>query len=258
MKTKNLNICLFPMQIKWGDKRENLSFLESALKNIHPDTDLLVLPETFSTGFPSAMDKENVREMAERNSGNTIELLKSLAREHNLAIAGSFIADTGGLLFNRAFFIEPTGDEYFADKRHLFTMAGEQKIFSAGTERLKVRFRGWNISMVVCYDVRFPTWCRCHSNEYDLLLAVANWPEARINAWNTLLPARAIENLSYVAAVNCTGTDSNGYQYDGSSAVYDYKGKEIGKRSGEFIYASLSADKLATFREKFPAWKDAD
>lgn len=258
METKNLNICLFPMSIEWGEKETNLSLLESSLERVHPETDLLVLPETFSTGFPSGMDKEEVRVWAERNSGETVQRLKALAKKHNLAIAGSFIADTGGLLFNRAFFIEPTGDEYFADKRHLFSMAGEDKVFSAGTDRLKVRFRGWNISMVVCYDIRFPKWCRCHSNEYDLLLAVANWPEVRVNAWNTLLPARAIENESYVAAVNCKGTDKHNFNYDGSSAVYDFKGKEIGVRAGEFIYASLSAGKLSSFREKFPAWKDAD
>lgn len=246
------------MPIKWGDKETNLTLLESSLERVHPDTDLVVLPETFSTGFPSVTDKEIVREYAERNSGETIERLKALARRYNFAIAGSFIADTGGLLFNRAFFIEPGGDEYFADKRHLFSMAGENKIFSAGTDRLKVRFRGWNIAMVVCYDIRFPIWCRCHGNEYDLLLAVANWPEPRISAWETLLPARAVENQSYVAAVNCIGSDSNNYRYNGSSGVYDFKGKEIGIRSGDFIYASLSAGRLFSFREKFPAWKDAD
>ncbi len=255
----NLKVALAPMEIAWGDKMLNFSNLERILANLHPETDLLVIPETFSTGFPGNMDKEAVREMAERNSGQTIERLKSLAAEYRIALAGSFIADTGGSLYNRAFFIEPSGEETFADKKHLFTMAGENTIFSRGYERLKVRFRGWNIAMVVCYDIRFPVWCRNVNNEYDLLIAVANWPVARIGAWNSLLTARAIENEAYVIGVNCRGTDSNGFEYDGSSAVIDFKGKDISVRNGEdLIYGVLDKEKLERFRTKFPAWKDAD
>lgn len=260
MISKNLNICVLPMQIAWLDKSANLSYLEKCLQSVHPDTDLVLLPETFSTGFPSSLDKEAVRPLAERNTGDTIEFVKQLARRHNVAIAGSFIADTGGLLCNRAFLIEPSGEEYFADKRHLFSMAGENKIFSPGHTRLAVRYRGWNIAMVVCYDLRFPTWCRNHGTEYDLLLVAANWPEVRIDAWNKLLPARAIENLSYVAACNCKGTDVKGFNYDGASHILDFKGNEIGFRddSNGYVYASLSLKKLSEFREKFPAFRDAD
>lgn len=192
--------------------------LRDALPHVHPDTDLLILPETFATGFITS-DKEHVREYAERNTGAIIEELKSLAKQYNLAIAGTFIADTGGSIYNRAFFVEPSGDETFADKRHLFTMAGEHKTFSKGHDRLAVRFRGWNIAMVVCYDIRFPVWCRNVNNDYDLLLCVANWPEVRVGAWNALLPARAIENEAYVCGVDCKGTDLNGFTYDGSSGV---------------------------------------
>lgn len=255
---KNLNICLFPMEIKWEDKTLNLGNLEKNLKLLHPKTDLLILPETFSTGFPSDVSKDDIACVAEPNDGLTINFIKRLAKEHNVAIAGSFIADDYGELFNRAFFIEPTGDEYFADKRHLFSMAGEDKIFSRGNKRVKIRYRGWNISMIVCYDVRFPAWCRNHDNEYDLLLAVANWPVPRINAWKQLLCARAIENQAYVAGVDCRGTDSKGFEYDGSSFVFDFKGKDIGKPSSPFIYSTLSYEKLISFRDKFPAWKDAD
>lgn len=260
MRANDLRVALLPMQIEWGEKSVNLSTLENAMMYLHQQTDLLILPETFSTGFPSGKDKEEVRVLAERNTGETIDFIKGLAKKYNVAIAGTFIADTGGLLFNRAFFIEPSGEEYFSDKRHLFTMAGEDKVFSRGHDRMKVRFRGWNLAMVVCYDIRFPAWCRNRRNEYDALLVVANWPEVRVNAWKALLTARAIENECYVCGVDCTGVDSGGLKYDGSSEVVDFKGKNVGVvlPGSPFIYATLSHEKLDSFREKFPAWKDAD
>lgn len=255
----DLHIALAPMEIKWGEKDYNLATLRRIASQVHPDTDLLILPETFSTGFPVGMDKEEVRPLAERNTGTTIDIIKEIARERHLAIAGSFIADTGGSLYNRAFFIEPSGDETFADKSHLFSMAGEHKVFSQGYNRLKVRFRGWNLAMVVCYDIRFPIWCRNRDNEYDALIAVANWPKVRVEAWKKLLVARAIENEAYVCGVNCIGTDSKGYEYDGASDVYDFKGKSVAvDGDGGLKYATLSRSRLDAFREKFPAWKDAD
>ena len=257
--TPNLNVCLFPMPIEWGNKEKNLALLEETIERVYPATDLLILPEMCSTGFLTG-DKESIRDLAERNTGETIDFLRSLAAKKGFAIAGSFIADTGGSLYNRAFFVESTGDPTFADKRHLFSMAGENKTFSSGDRRLGIRYRGWNISMVVCYDIRFPIWCRNVGNEYDLLIAVANWPKVRVDAWNQLLKARAIENLSYVCGVNCLGVDDKGFEYDGSSGVFDFKGKDISVRQegSPFIYATLSYEKLELFREKFPAWKDAD
>lgn len=254
-----LKTALLPMEIVWGDKERNLENLANIMPLIHPETDLLILPETFSTGFLTE-DKEFVRQYAERNTGRTIDTVKELAAKYNVAIAGSFIADSGGSLYNRAFFIEPSGEETFADKRHLFTMAGEDKVFSPGFNRLSVRYRGWNIAMVVCYDIRFPVWCRNVLNQYDLLIAVANWPKVRINAWNQLLPARALENEAYVCGVDCKGTDSKGFEYDGSSAAIDFKGKNITVRDGVngILYATLDHDLLDTFRAKFPAWRDAD
>lgn len=257
---KTLNVCLLPMELTWGDKKKNLDRLENMIESVHPATDLLILPETFSTGCPYG-EKEEVRLLAERNSGETVELLKALASRYGFAIAGSFLADTGGLLANRAFFIEPSGEENFADKKHLFSMAGEDKILSAGNKRLKVRFRGWEIAMAVCYDIRFPVWCRNVQNEYDLLIAVANWPVARIEAWKKLLMARAIENEAYVCGVDCSGTDSKGIEYDGTSMAIDYKGNDISVTDPDgngFVYATLSKDKLCRFREKFPAHHDAD
>lgn len=259
MTASDLKVALLPMEISWGEKEKNFNTLENLLAHLHPETDLLVLPETFSTGFPSGLDKEVVRPLAERNTGATIDFLKNLAAKHKIAIAGSFIADSGGSLYNRGFFIEPSGDEIFEDKHHLFTMAGEDKVFSRGYDRMKVRFRGWNISMVICYDLRFPVWCRNTDNEYDALLVVANWPEVRVGAWEALLPARAIENEAYVCGVDCKGVDKAGFSYNGSSGVYDFKGKNISVESPDgFIYATLSRGKLDAFRAKFPAWRDAD
>lgn len=257
---KDLKVCLYPQEIVWGDKEANFSRLEEALQRMHPATDLMIIPETFSTGCPYG-DKESVRELAERNSGESVERLKQLARKYRVAIAGSYLADTGGLLGNRAFFIEPNGEEWFADKRHLFSMAGEDKLLSAGDKRLKVRYRGWEIAMIVCYDIRFPVWCRNVGNEYDLLIAVANWPKARVEAWRKLLMARAIENEAYVCGVDCRGRDVKDIEYDGTSLAIDFKGKDISvpdPDGRELIYATLSLDKLRAFREKFPAYRDAD
>lgn len=260
MTTKDLKIALFSQNIHWGDKAANIDSLIAVMQRLHPETDLLILPETFSTGFLTGRDKEQVRPFAERNTGMTIDTVKALSRKYGVAIAGSFIADSGGLLFNRAFFIEPSGEEYFADKRHLFTMAGEDKVFSKGDNRMLVRFRGWNIAMIVCYDIRFPIWCRNRNNEYDLMIAVANWPKVRASAWELLLRARAVENLSYVAGVNCTGTDDHGIDYGGETEAIDFKGKPMGVADPEsgIVYALLSHERLSAFRNKFPAWRDAD
>ncbi len=257
---KDLKVCLYPQEIVWNDKEKNFNNLEKALQRMHPATDLMIIPETFSTGCPYG-DKESVRQLAERNSGKTIERLKELAARYHVALAGSYLADTGGLLANRAFFIEPNGEDYFGDKRHLFSMAGEDKLLSPGHNRMKVRYRGWEIAMVVCYDVRFPVWCRNVGNEYDLLIAVANWPKARIEAWSKLLMARAIENEAYVCGVDCKGKDVKDIEYDGTSLAIDFKGNDISvsdPEGGDLIYAVLSLDRLRAFREKFPAFKDAD
>lgn len=256
----NLKIALIPLTIVWNDKKNNLRSVEGILSTIHPETDLIILPETFSTGFPTGETKEYISKIAEQNSGETIRFLHSLAEKYNSAIAGSFISESDGNLFNRAFFIEPSGDEHYYDKHHLFTMAKENDIFTPGNRRMRLHYKGWNIAMVICYDIRFPVWCRNVKNEYDILIAVANWPVSRIDAWNKLLHARAIENLAYVCGVNCQGVDKNGFEYDGCSAVIDYKGKDMGIDSSHsgIIYSTLNYKSLEKFRHKFPAWQDAD
>lgn len=260
MLENKLKLCLVPMEIFWDDKEKNLNTLRNLFLKIHPETDLVVLPETFSTGFPSSEMQQSIMSLAEDNDGPTISLIRELSKKHNVGIAGSFIAKTGEMLNNRSFFIEPSGDEYFSAKRHLFSPGGEDKIFMPGNKRLSVRFRGWNISLIVCYDLRFPVWCRNKNKEYDLLIAIANWPVSRIDTWNTLLKARALENSAYVCGVNCRGIDNLGGDYNGSSHVFNYKGKDIAVDVSEdgLLYAGLSMQRLINYREKFPSWKDAD
>ena len=260
MLENKLKLCLVPMEILWGDKDKNLKTLEDLFEKIHPETDLVVLPETFSTGFPSSDMQKKIKDFAETNDGPTLSLLRKLSKEHHLAIAGSLIASEGDSLVNRSFFIESSGDEYFSAKKHLFSPGGEDKIFQPGSKRLSVRYRGWNISMVVCYDLRFPVWCRNRNNEYDLLIAISNWPVSRIDTWDTLLKARALENSAYVCGVNCRGIDDLGGDYNGSSHVFNYKGKDLAVNVSDdgLLYAGLSLQRLQHFRDKFPAWKDAD
>lgn len=260
MLENKLKLCLVPMEILWGDKEKNLKTLKDIFTKIHPETDLVVLPETFSTGFPSSEMQENIEKYAETLEGETLELLRKLSKTHNLAITGSIIGKDKESLINRSFFIEPSGDEYFSAKKHLFSPGGENKIFTAGEKRLSVRYRGWNISIIVCYDLRFPVWCRNKKNEYDLLIAIANWPVSRIDTWDTLLKARALENSAYVCGVNCRGIDDLGGDYNGSSHVFNYKGKDIAVNVSDdgLLYAGLSMQRLLNFRDKFPTWKDAD
>ncbi len=259
MTTNNLNVCLLPLHIKWNDVEDNILNFKDAVTGIHPKTDLLILPETFLTGFPVSLSRKEVIDQCISHQQDIIDLLKAVANKFNLAICGSMILYKDNNLTNSAFFIEPNGDMLFEPKRHLFSMAKENYIFENGSRRLQVRYRGWNIAVCVCYDLRFPVWNRNIANEYDLMVYVANWPEVRISAWDKLLPARAIENQSYVCGVDCTGTDSKGYVYNGSSHIIDFLGENIGKDfNNDLIYASLSLDRLISFRKKFPAWKDAD
>lgn len=259
MISKNLRVALIEDNVAWGDRYANLERLGRNIKAVSQGTDIVVLPELFTTGF---IVDEKAREYAEQNSGETIKYLKDLANYYNVAFAGSYLATNGdGILYNRAFFLEPNGDEMFYDKRHLFTMSGEQNVYSQG-EKVPpiVRFRGMNIKLIVCYDLRFPVFCRNINNAYDVMIVVANWPKVRLNAWKTLLQARAIENECYVCGVNRCGTDPNGLEYaTGGSWIIDYKGKIIGERGlSPIIEADLSPAELARFRDKFPAWRDAD
>lgn len=260
MEGNQLNICLLPLQIQWGDKEKNLENLSNHFERIREDVNLVILPETFSTGFPSLEMQEKINDLAEENGGKTISFLKEVSNKRNFAIAGSFIAREKEELYNRSFFIQPGGEIIFSAKKHLFTPGKEDIIFNPGVKRLKVNYKDWKIDMIVCYDLRFPVWCRNRENEYDILIAVANWPVSRIDTWNTLLKARAMENSAYVCGVNCFGSDDLGGEYDGSCHVFNYKGVDLAIRDTEnnLLYATVSMAKLLNYREKFPSWKDAD
>ena len=250
-----LNLSFFQYDIAWGDKEKNLSQVEKALSLLSGTSDVLVLPETFSTGF-SMLNNE----LSEPVSGETIATLSRWTRQYGVAVSGSFICSEEGRCYNRAFFLTPDNECFFYDKRHLFRMGEEHLHFSPGTQRIIVPYKGWNISLLVCYDLRFPVWSRNTDNGYDLLLYCANWPAVRVDAWLSLLKARAIENCAYVAGVNRVGADGNGIAHSGQSVVYDYKGGVLNELSDEeqLCTVSLSLERLRRFREKFPVWKDAD
>jgi len=252
----SLKLSFLQTNIVWENKQENLNRLKDKLEQIQGNTDLVILPEMFSTGF--SMNSEL---LAEPVTGNTITTLKELASQYQTAIAGSFIATENGKYYNRGFFITPEKDSYYYDKRHLFRMGDEINHFSGGNEKLIVNYRGWNICLLICYDLRFPVWSRNINNEYDLLIYTANWPSSRRQVWDMLLPARALENMSYVCGVNRVGTDGNNLPYSGGSVVYSPKGELLGKApdNEETVETiEINMESLRSFREKFPAWKDAD
>lgn len=265
---RNLNITLIESDIAWADKAANLSRLRDDFARLPSGTDIVVLPELFSTGF-ICRDFERAVLLREGDDGETLTLVRELSRRHGVAVAGSFIGVEGDYLRNRAFFVEPSGDTTFYNKRHLFTMAGEQVTYRPGSSAAPVvRFRGMNFKLVTCYDLRFPVFCRNRRSEYDVLLVVANWPLPRQRAWRTLLEARALENLCYVCGVNRSGKDADGVDYgSGSSVVVDFKGRAVvcsqhddgneASRS-QLVSATLSREELEAFREKFPAHRDAD
>ena len=251
-----MRIGLAQYDIAWENKTANFQKTIDLLKQMEGKTDLAVFPEMFSTGFSM-----NSHLLAETMDGETMHLLQQWSQQFNLALAGCFICKENEAFFNRAFFITPEGDTYYYDKRHLFRMGNEPESFSPGNKRCILHYKGWNICLAVCYDLRFPVWLRNTENAYDLLILVANWPSSRNAVWDTLLQARAIENQSYVCGVNRTGTDGAGLHYSGHSAMIDAKGKRQAAFQEDeegFRIADIHLEDLVHFREKFPAWKDAD
>lgn len=251
-----LKISIVQTDIAWENKQENLRMLRGKLHALRGTTEIVVLPEMFSTGFTMKS-----RELAEPVSGITVRILKELAADFQLALCGSFICSERSNYYNRAFFITPEGEEFYYDKRHLFRMGNEAEYFSAGNNKLIISYRGWNICLLVCYDLRFPVWSRNVNNEYDLLIYMASWPQARRLAWDTLLCARALENMCYVCGVNRIGVDGNKLIYNGGSVVFSPKGEPLasvpdGEEGIETV--SLSLISLQQLRDKFPVWKDAD
>jgi omega-amidase len=256
---EDLRITIIQSSLHWEDIDANLKSFDSKIASI-PDgsTDLIILPEMFNTGFTM-----NATSYFEEMNGKTLKWMADKSKEKNCIITGSLIIKENGNYFNRLIWMKPDGSYQTYDKRHLFRISDEHTFFTKGTQRLIVELKGWKICPLICYDLRFPVWCR-NRNDYDLMIFVANWPQKRVYAWKQLLIARAIENLSYVVGVNRIGDDGNGFYHSGESAVLDYLGsnllsKENSSSSIEFIETStLSYSKLESFRNSFPATMDAD
>jgi predicted amidohydrolase len=251
-----MRISLIQDTIVWADKADNLQKTAEQLATLSGMTDLVVLPEMFTTGF--CVDH---LDLAETMDGETIQSLRTWAVKFQLAITGSFIVSENGKYYNRAFFVFPSGEIQTADKRHLFSMGGEHNYFSAGDKRLLVSYFGFNITMLVCYDVRFPVWSRNVNNEYDLLIYVANFPQRRISDWDILLKARAIENQSFVCGVNRVGIDGLGIEYSGHSVLLDFNANQIigfPENESSIQTADIEIEPLQHYRNKFAVWSDAD
>ena len=252
-----LRISLVQSGIFWEDKDRNIEHYGTLLKGLSGKSDLAVLPEMFSTGFSM-----KASHLAETNEGATMKAIRFWAKEYQLAVCGSFLAkDAPNRIYNRGFFIAPDGKEWFYDKRHLFRMGLEQEHFIAGNQQVTVPYKGWNIRLIICYDLRFPVWIRNRKNEYDVLICPANWPLVRANVWQTLLAARALENQCYVCGVNRIGEDGQQTKHHGDSVLIDFKGNrmlETVLNHESVVTGILLKDSLNDFRERFPAWMDAD
>lgn len=217
-----MKIALIQAELIWENPEANRVYFEDKVNAISDDVNLIVLPEMFTTGFTM-----NQTKVAESMQGKTVVWMQNLAKAKNAAITGSVVIKDQANYYNRMLFVFPSGEIKFYDKRHLFTLAGEDEVYTAGDSKLIVDYLGWKICLFVCYDLRFPVFSRNVGTEYDLLLYVASWPKTRIKAWDTLLAARAIENMSYVVAVNRIGLDANGYEYIGHSQVIDMLGDPV-------------------------------
>lgn len=244
MKITGLNL-----DIIWKNKAENFNIIEKELQN--QEADLFLLPEMFSTGF--CMDAS---EASDRNL-ESMEFLKKMAKEKNAAFCGSAPVEENGKFYNRMYFVQPDSQVEFYDKRHLFSFSGEDKVYTPGKERVIVNYLGFRILLQVCYDLRFPVFAR-NNDDYDAILYVANWPEKRVGAWEHLLKARAIENLSFVFGLNRIGTDGNNLFYQESSHCFFADGKEISQKSGNLVTAELSLEELKDFRSHFQFLNDRD
>ena len=258
----DLRISLVQGETRWHDPAANREYYGALVAPLGGRTDLVLLPETFTSGFSNeAIDQ------AETMDGPTVEWIRGQARALDAAVAGSVQLRTSEGVFNRMLFATPDGGLVHYDKRHLFRYAGEHERYAPGARRVLLDWRGWRICPLVCYDLRFPVFSRNRFDasragalDYDLLLYVANWPSPRAQAWRTLLRARAIENLSYVAGLNRVGTDGNGHRYDGESAVIDFLGDAVSECADMEVVATttISGERLQAHRAHFPAMLDAD
>ena len=249
-----MKVALIQSSLFWENPTANRNYFEEKINAIAEKVDLIVLPEMFTTGFTM-----NPSAVAETMQGETILWLQSLAKANNSAITGSLVIKENNNFYNRLVFVFPSGEIQFYDKRHLFTLAGEDKVYTSGNQKLNVDYLGWRICPLVCYDLRFPVFAR-NIEDYDVLLYVANWPKPRINAWDVLLKARSVENMCYTIGVNRIGFDASQLEYNGHSQTIDFLGNymlEPQDTEGVFI-TELNKEKLLETRKKFGFLNDMD
>jgi len=260
----SLSVTIIQANLHWENIPANLQMLEEKINNINAKTEIVVLPEMFSTGFSM-----KPAQFAEAMNGKTVSWMRRVAAEKKIILTGSVIIEEEGNYYNRLIWMLPNGEHGYYDKRHLFAYAGEDNHYKAGNRRLVASVKGWKINLQVCYDLRFPVWARQQPAEtttggklpeYDVLIYVANWPERRNLAWKILLQARAIENQCYVIGVNRVGNDGNNIYYSGDSMIIDPMGEVFYTKNDDEDVFTYTLDKahLETVREKFPFQKDAD
>ena len=251
---ENLRITTVQSMLHWEGIATNLHMFGEKTAMLKGRTDLIVLPEMFTTGFSM-----NAAAVAEKMDGTAVHWMRDKSAELDAVITGSLIIEEGGRFFNRLIWMQPDGQLWYYDKRHLFTLAKEHETYTAGTKKLTVKWKGWKICPLICYDLRFPVWSR-NAEDYDLLVYVANWPEKRSYHWRQLLIARAIENQCYTIGVNRTGEDKMGFQYTGDTSVVDYSGKVVYRVSeAEDVFTFiLSKEKMNRYREKLNFLNDRD
>jgi len=249
-----MKTALIQSSLVWENGRANRDYFIQKINSIDEDVDLIVLPEMFASGF--TMQPSNV---AETMDGEMVSHIKALAKAKNAAITGSLVIKENGNFYNRLIFVHPSGEIQTYDKRHLFSLAGEEKIYTAGNQRLIVEYKGWKICPLICYDLRFPVFSR-NDADYDLLIYVANWPKVRINAWDILLKARAVENLSYAIGVNRVCLDGNGHEYNGHSQVVDFLGNYLlqPQESEAVFIVELDKNQMHETRNKLGFLNDKD
>lgn len=249
---EELKIALIQSQLHWENPQANRELFSEKIAEIDSDVDMIVLPEMFTTGFTM-----NPQHISVEEKFKTIEWMQEWAQKKEAAIVGSIVNPEEGKFYNRLWFVQPSG-EFVYDKKHTFTLAGEDKVYKAGNSRVILEYKGFKICPMICYDLRFPVWAR-NTEDYDLLIYVANWPKPRINAWDTLLKARAIENMAYCVGVNRVGTDGLGHEYSGHSAVYDVLGQPLAySEKEEVLYATLSKVHIDDNRSKLRFLDDRD
>ncbi len=249
----DLSVALIQANLAWEAPSRNIEYFDQLLYDLPKTIDLVVLPEMFSTGF--TMEPRN---LTQEQAASTLRWMQETAYERQLALVGSLVWPEGNDFYNRLFFVYPNGTYETYDKKHTFTLAGEDKVYTAGKSRLLVSYKNFKICPMICYDLRFPVWSR-NTSEYDVLIYVANWPAPRIQAWDTLLKARAIENMSYCLGVNRVGNDANGLAYVGHSAAYDPLGDCLGiSDQEEVLLFNLQKGHLNTIRKDLAFLDDRD